>query len=412
VLAVVAFTVNALGDSANVTLDVDGEIAADGFSLGTLNDGDEVVIDFAQKKIWVNGVEQEGTEEFFAAAEGTDQITIGSASTGGDGFAIQDLQLTPTEPTPSDLDDPNFQLAATASDFSYDSESSNDPIILDLGEEGIELTSTAAFDLNNDGQLQTLAWPNGEDGILVMDLDGSGAIESGNEVFSPWFNGGGYADALDALASLDTNGDGVIDEQDEAFADLLVWVDANGDGISQPDELFSLADLGIVSLNLNAEDVDYAIDGQTVVSEGEFTYADGSKGQYVAVGLEEVDAPSNRIASDEEAVETDLIGKVFALSSADVLSNADLREYIADYSFVEGDWIDVSGLLEDLFGTNGSSEYVQLTASGDDINIEIDANGDGTGWTTVAVLSGYNTPGPDPVRIVFDDAATNEVLVA
>jgi VCBS repeat-containing protein len=175
VLAVVAFTVNAAAGSADVTIDIDGEIAADGFSLGTLNDGDEVVIDFEQKKIWVNGVEQEGTEEFFAAAEGTDQITIGSASSGGDGFAIQDLQLTPAEPTPSDLDDPNVQLAATSADFNHDSESPNDPIILDLGEEGIEMTSTAAFDLNNDGQLQTLAWPNGEDGILVMDLAGAAA---------------------------------------------------------------------------------------------------------------------------------------------------------------------------------------------------------------------------------------------
>jgi hypothetical protein len=42
-------------------------------------------------------------------------------------------------------------------------------------------------------------------------------------------------------ASLDTNADGYVDAADAQFAQLKVWVDANGDGISQAGELRSLA---------------------------------------------------------------------------------------------------------------------------------------------------------------------------
>ena len=112
-----------------------------------------------------------------------------------------------------------------------------DPLILDLEAEGIDLSYTAAFDMNGDGQLDNIAWTDGQDGILVMDLDASGAIENGKEVFSPYFGQGGYADALEALASFDVNGDGVIDGADPAFAKLLVWQDQNHDGVSDAGEL-------------------------------------------------------------------------------------------------------------------------------------------------------------------------------
>jgi hypothetical protein len=113
---------------------------------------------------------------FFQEAQGTNwtNITIGSTST-TDAFSIQDLQLF-TSPTPVD------------------------PIVLDLGNEGIDLSYATAFDLHADGQLDNVAWTDGQDGLLVMDLDKSGAIENGTEVFSPDFGQGGYANALEALA--------------------------------------------------------------------------------------------------------------------------------------------------------------------------------------------------------------------
>ncbi|NBO15978.1 MAG: hypothetical protein EBV20_12775, partial [Betaproteobacteria bacterium] len=41
--------------------------------------------------------------------------------------------------------------------------------------------------------------------------------------------------------------------QDAVFAKLQVWVDANIDGVTEPSELKSLADLGIASLGLQAQ---------------------------------------------------------------------------------------------------------------------------------------------------------------
>src|SRR6185295_18844060 len=123
-----------------------------------------------------------------------------------------------------------------------------DPIIVDLSAHGISLGSTVQFDMNGDGQPHTIAWTSGQDGVLVMDLDGSGAIESGQEIFSPIFAGGTFAHALEALATLDSNGDGVLDAGDAQFANLRVWVDANSDGVTDAGELLSLADLGITSI--------------------------------------------------------------------------------------------------------------------------------------------------------------------
>ena len=96
-----------------------------------------------------------------------------------------------------------------------------------------------------------VAWTaNGGDGILALDVDHSGKIESGNELFTPNFNGGHFADGIAALASLDGNHDGKIDSQDQAFGELVVWQDANHNGISETGELAKLSDLGIKSIDL------------------------------------------------------------------------------------------------------------------------------------------------------------------
>ena len=89
-----------------------------------------------------------------------------------------------------------------------------DPLILDLGAAGIELTGLGdgvSFDINADGLPDQMAWTVGEDGILALDVDGNGTIDSGAEIFSPDFAGGGHAGSLAALATLDENDDGLID---------------------------------------------------------------------------------------------------------------------------------------------------------------------------------------------------------
>ncbi|WP_055660890.1 T1SS-143 repeat domain-containing protein [Roseibium aggregatum] len=160
-----------------------------------------------------------------------------------------------------------------------------DPIALDLNDDGVDLSATVAFDIDADGDLEQIGWAGSEDGLLVMDLDGSGAIENGSELFSEVFNGGAFANSLEALASLDANGDGVIDAQDAAFDQIKVWQDANSDGIVQEGELLSLIERGIEAINLEAAAVNQEVDGNSVFAEGTYTKSDGSTGTYVGVNL-------------------------------------------------------------------------------------------------------------------------------
>lgn len=157
--------------------------------------------------------------------------------------------------------------------------------MLDLNGDGIRLDGAITFDMDVDDALDFVGWANAEDGTLVMDLDGSGAIENGSEVLSDFFNGQGFGSSMEALRSLDTNLDGVVDAGDTAFTDLQVWQDLNSDGVSDTGELSSLAALGIIGISVEETPVTKTIDGQTVFAEGTFFYGDGTTGAYAGVQL-------------------------------------------------------------------------------------------------------------------------------
>jgi T1SS-143 domain-containing protein len=282
--------------------------------------------------------------------------------------------------------------ALTAADFVVYN-SATDPLVLDLGAPGLDfagLENGVSFDINADGALDQIAWTTGEDGILGLDVDGNGTIDNGGEIFSPYFAGGDYASSLAALASLDANGDGVMDANDAAFASLTVWQDANHDGISEASELSSLADRGITSIDLSATPADSTIDGQQVVSEGTFTTAGGGSGTFVEVAFDTSLAPG---ANDGP--------QTFALD------NANAAEIISGYSAARGDIIDVSGLLEANFASDSNlSDFVNVLQDGSDVTIQIDQNGPASGahFVDVAVLQGYGSSASDIVRIAFESA--------
>lgn len=178
----------------------------------------------------------------------------------------------------------NSASILSAADFTFGS----DPIVLDLDGDGVELTSAedgVRFDHNADGTSEKAGWVGADDGLLVLDVDGSGRIENGTEVFSEVFNGGSYANSLEALASLDDNADGIIDANDSAFGDIAVWQDANSDGVTQDGELKSLAELGIEAIGLEADSVYKDVAGNSVYAEGGFRKADGSVGSYSGVSF-------------------------------------------------------------------------------------------------------------------------------
>jgi len=92
----------------------------------------------------------------------------------------------------------------------------------------------------------------------VLDRNGDGLINDGTELFgdsTPVFDADGNVvrkavDGFDALAQEDTNGDGLVNNQDANWASLRVWQDANSDGISQANEHTALLDTSAVPLSV------------------------------------------------------------------------------------------------------------------------------------------------------------------
>jgi hypothetical protein len=123
---------------------------------------------------------------------------------------------------------------------------------------GIELRADdglTSFDLSpaQDGAGTRTDWPTAATPWLAFDRDGNGAIDSGRELFgaATLLEDGSTADhGFVALGELDTDGDGVLDPGDPAFAELLAWADDDGDRRSDPSELTPIAALGVTAIDL------------------------------------------------------------------------------------------------------------------------------------------------------------------
>lgn len=160
-----------------------------------------------------------------------------------------------------------------------------DPLILDLDGNGISTVAidnkyfnkNTFFDFDGDGIAHATGWTT-TDGILVRDINNDGIINNGTEVFGDYTikqDGTRAKHGFDALADLDENKDGKIDNQDSLFAQLKVWQDKNKDGISQKEELQNLTDLNIQSLNLDYKNSNQQSQGGKISQLSNYTKNDG-----------------------------------------------------------------------------------------------------------------------------------------
>lgn len=132
--------------------------------------------------------------------------------------------------------------------------STSSPIVLDLNSNGIDTTGVkegAYFDHASDGFAEQTGWINPSDALLVRDLNNNGYIDNGSELFGneTFINGVKAANGFEALKALDSNHDSQITSQDTDFGSLKLWIDTNGDGFSQNNELHTLAEEGVVSIS-------------------------------------------------------------------------------------------------------------------------------------------------------------------
>jgi len=172
------------------------------------------------------------------------------------------------------------------------------PLALDLDGNGIELSSTASgvhFGFDGGNYKAATGWLNPNDGFLVYDANQNGGIDNGTELF-----GSSTANGFDILSFYDGRSggnyytdpsggaidysqvNGVIDANDPIYNHLQVWRDLNQDGVSQANELMSLADAGITQINLSfhAPDADTELNaelsGNQIRQVGSFGKQDGS----------------------------------------------------------------------------------------------------------------------------------------
>jgi len=155
------------------------------------------------------------------------------------------------------------------------------PLILDLNRDGVQTLSAldgVSFDIRNDGNPVQSGWVAPSDGLLVRDLNHDGVINDGGELFGQGTvlsNQTKANNGFIALAELDSNLDGLIDKNDQAFSELGIWQDVDSNGVTDAGELHTLSELGVKSLSLQHAETTIINQGNLIGLMGSFQTEDG-----------------------------------------------------------------------------------------------------------------------------------------
>ena len=151
-----------------------------------------------------------------------------------------------------------------------------DPLVLNFDGNPAEVTDQKFFfDIDGDGDKDSISGLAEGSGYLALDKNGDGTINDGKELFGPQ-SGSGFAD----LAAYDEDGNGWIDEADSIWTKLKIWC-RNADGT---DTLYRLADKGVGAICLQNAGTDFALNNDKnetnafIRNTGIFLYENGNVG--------------------------------------------------------------------------------------------------------------------------------------
>lgn len=141
--------------------------------------------------------------------------------------------------------------------FEYDP---GDPLMIDLDQNGFHFGERGVgveFDLLGNGVPIKMQWvaQGQKDAFLAVDRNNNGIVDNGSELFG---NGtvmelendllapnGFMALAQYDLPMLGGNNDGILTVEDSIWTQLVLWHDADADGVSTEQEMLPLTEFGI-----------------------------------------------------------------------------------------------------------------------------------------------------------------------
>lgn len=132
-------------------------------------------------------------------------------------------------------------------------------------------TARVEFDLGGIGDQRIWPWLEPHAAWLVWDGDQTGNIRDGRQLFGTYTWGVFWRDGFEALSMLDDNSDGVVAGAE--LKGIAIWQDKNGNAVSDPGEVCSLSQAGILSLRCVASGEE---DGQPMHGQG-VRFKDGSE---------------------------------------------------------------------------------------------------------------------------------------
>jgi hypothetical protein len=223
---------------------------------------------------------------------------------------------------------------------------------------------------------------------------------------------------------LDSNQDGVVSQDDAAFADLRVWVDANSDGVTESGEIKTMASLGISSISTQAA-VDLSkdngnlvgltstyetTDGATHAAADVWFVADKNQVMTPEVAVDNAIAALNSVASASggvatpDALPSDAIVSLLPaqMDPAPAAAGAtDLRSRVSSLAQAMGTFSDASGSADalstprlDVLGSSTPTLSVTsiAVASMVDVMKQFDSNGNLLGPQAAMTASLGRTP--------------------